>query len=431
MEESMEINSATDTKEQSLSILKNKSIRRLGIGQFLAVAATYAIFFSSIAFVEEKTHSSAQMGVMIFAIMLPGYMMGMLAGVFVDRVDRRHAMVIATLVSLLAAGLFSAGTKWTDHITLLLVIIYSSNFILSALVQFTASARDSIIPNAVRSEDLFAANSIVQVAYLGAQALGTVLLSPILFRAGGTPAVGLAAIPLFALAALAYARLPQQVGIRKPGKSNRTLAVFWADLKEGWQFVRGKADLSRAIAYLVLVSALVLVFTTLLPGLASRVWGIAVENVMVIAVPGGLGFALGLWLVGRRGHLLKVEEWISAGLLILGGGLALISLMNDLHGAAILMFLIVSAITGVGFALVIISARSFIQEQTPDELRGRVMSTQMFLCNTASTLPLPIIGGLADAIGIKTVFVLLGFSVLGAGVISARITRSKEGVKWA
>ena len=129
--------------------------------------------------------------------------------------------------------------------------------------------------------------------------------------------------------------------------------------------------------------------------------------------------------------MLKVEEWISAGLLILGGGLALISLMNELHGVAILMFLLVSAITGAGFALVIISARTFIQEQTPDELRGRVMSTQMFLCNTASTLPLPIIGGLADKIGIKTVFVLLGFGVLGAGVISARITRSKEDVKWA
>jgi MFS family permease len=422
---------ATSSNVQRFSILKNISIRRVSIGQFLAVAATYAIFFSSIAFVEEKTHSSAQMGVMIFAIMLPGYMMGMLAGVFVDRVDRRHAMVIATLISLFVAGLFSAGTHWTDRLPLLLIVIYCSNFMLSALVQFTASARDSIIPNAVRSEDLFAANSIVQVAYLGAQALGTVLLSPILFREGGTPAVGLAAIPLFALAAVAYARLPQHVGIRKPGKTNRTLAAYLADLREGWQFIRGKADLGRAIAYLVLVSALVLVFTTLLPGLASRVWGIAVENVMVIAVPGGLGFAVGLWLVGQKSHLLKVEEWISIGLLILGGGLALISLMNELQGAAILMFFLISAITGAGFALVIISARTFIQEQTPDELRGRVMSTQMFLCNTASTLPLPIIGGLADAIGIKTVFVLLGFSVLGAGVISARITRSKEGVKWA
>jgi predicted MFS family arabinose efflux permease len=427
----MQAKSPAASKDRQLSILKNESIRRVGMGQFLAVAATYAIFFSSIAFVEEKTRSSAQMGVMIFAIMLPGYMMGMLAGVFVDRVDRRHSMVIATLISLLAAGVFSFGTRYTEDLPKLLVIVYGCNFVLSALVQFTASARDSILPNAVESEDLFAANSIIQVAFLGAQALGTVLLSPLLFRHGGTPAVGLAAVPLFTLAAIAYGGLPQHVGIRKSGKPKPTLTAYWADLRDGWRFIRGKAALSRAIAYLVLVSALVLVFTTLLPGLASRVWGIAIENVMVIAVPGGLGFAMGLWLIGRRGHLLKVEEWISIGLLILGGGLALISLMNELHGAAFIMFFLISAITGAGFALVIISARTFIQEQTPDELRGRVMSTQTFLCNTASTLPLPLMGGLADAIGFKSVFVLLGFSVLGAGVISVRYTRSKEGVKWA
>ena len=238
-------------------------------------------------------------------------------------------------------------------------------------------------------------------------------------------------LTVFILAAFFYGSLPQQVGTRKSSRTNPTLAAYWSDLREGWRFVRGNSALSRAITYLVLVSALVLVFTTLLPGLASRVWGIAVENVMVIAVPGGLGFAVGLWLVGRSGHLLKVEEWISVGLLTLGGGLALISLMNELHGAGLIMFFIISAITGAGFALVIISARSFVQEQTPDQLRGRVMSTQQFLCNTASTLPLPIIGGLADAIGFKSIFVLLGFTILGTGIISAKFARSKEDIEWA
>jgi MFS family permease len=427
----MQVKPATTSKVQRLSILKNESVRRLGIGQFLAVAATYAIFFSSIAFVENRTRSSAQMGVMIFAIMLPGYMAGMLAGVFVDRYDRRHSMVLATLISLLVAGIFAAGTRSVENIPLLLVIVYSCNFVLSALVQFTASARDSIIPNAVKPKDLFAANSILQVAFLGAQALGTVLLSPILFRAGGTSAVGLVAIPLFALATISYGRMPQHVGVQKSDKPKRTVVAFWSDLRKGWQFIREDDALSRAIAYLVLVSALVLVFTTLLPGMASRVWGIAIENVMVIAVPGGLGFALGLWLIGRRPDLLKVEEWISVGLLILGSGLAFISLMNELHGAVFLLFFFISGFTGVGFALVIISARTFIQDRTPDELRGRVMSTQMFLSNTASTLPLPIIGGLADTIGFKSIFVLLGFSILGAGGISARIARREEGVKWA
>jgi len=417
-------------RTQALPILKNETVLRVSLGQFLAVAATYAIFFSSIAFVEQRTQSSAQMGVMIFAIMLPGYMMGMLAGVFVDRHDRRHTMVFATLVSLLAASVFSLGTRYVEDLPLLMGIVYSCNFVLSALVQFIASARDSILPNAVESEDLYAANSIVQVACFGSQALGTVVLSPILMRVGGTQAVGLVAIPMFALAAVAYGGLPKHIGIRKLEKSNPTLNAFWVDLKEGWSFIKSSVTLSRAITYLVLVSSLILVFTTLLPGLASRVWGIAIENVMVIAVPGGLGFALGLWFVGKQGHLLKVEEWISVGLLILGSGLALISLLGELHGVAFLLFIFISSLTGVGFALVIISTRTFIQEETPDDLRGRVMSTQLFLCNTASILPLPIMGGLADSIGFKPIFILLGFGALGAGAMNVRFAHRKEGAKW-
>jgi DHA3 family macrolide efflux protein-like MFS transporter len=406
-------------------------VRCLGLAQFLAVAATYSIFFSSIAFVEQQTQSSAQMGVMIFAIVLPGYMVGMLAGVFVDRYDRRKSLLISSCFGLISAGVFALGTYLSVELKSLLVVIYCSNFVLSAAVQFSASARDSLLPKAVESEQLYSANSIIQVAFLAAQGFGTVLLSPVLFRLGGIPTVGLVAVPLFVLATISYVGIPREVGVQASSGSGKTLSSLWNDLRAGWKYINDDAALSRAIAYLVLVSSLILVFSTLLPGIASRVWGIAIENVMIVAVPGGLGFALGLWLVGQRGHLLRVEQWVSVGLLTLGGGLALISLLNELQGFSILFFLLISAITGMGFALVIIAARTFTQEHTADEYRGRVMSAQMFMCNLASTLPLPIIGGLADAIGFKSVFVLLGFSVLVAGFISVRAMRSKEGVKWA
>jgi DHA3 family macrolide efflux protein-like MFS transporter len=427
----MPIKPAVSTDDPKLSMLKNRSVLRIAVAQFLAVAATYAIFFSSIAFVEKRTQSSAQMGVMIFAITLPGYMVGMLAGVFVDRYDRRKSLVIASLVSLVIGAAFALGTYRFEELTPLLVVVYCCNFVLSACVQFSASARDSLLPNAVESEQLFAANSIIQVAFIAAQGLGTVMLSPILLKMGGTPAVGLATLPLFALAALAYVGIPKHVGAQASKRSVKTFSNLWSELKDGWRYITSDSKLSHAIAYLVLVSSLILVFSTLLPGIASRVWGIAIENVMIIAVPGGLGFAFGLWLVGRQGHLLKVEQWVSVGLLTLGGGLALISLLRELRGFSVLLFLLISGVTGTGFALVIIATRTFIQAHTPDKLRGRVMSTQMFLCNTASTLPLPIMGGLADAVGFKTIFVLLGFTVIGAGVISARTARREEEVKWA
>ena len=50
------------------------------MAQFAALAATYAIYFACMALVEEKTRSSAQMGLMVFSSP-PGFLFGMLAGV--------------------------------------------------------------------------------------------------------------------------------------------------------------------------------------------------------------------------------------------------------------------------------------------------------------------------------------------------------------
>jgi len=395
-------------------------LRRLSVAQFVALAATYAIYFASMALVEEKTHSSAQMGLMIFSSTLPGFLFGMLAGLMVDRHDRQPVLVVGNLLRLFVAAGFAAGTRWLDSVPLLLASVYASNFLLSTIAQFTTSAEGSLIPHVVPQERLLAANSVFQVATLGAQGAGTVLLAPLLLRLGGAPAAGAAAMPLFALAAWTCARLPARLGERSKEQTSQTWASLRTDLHAGWRFIAGDASVRQAVGYLVLVSALSLVLTTLIPGLAARAWGVPLEYMTYLAVPGGFGFGLGVWLVGRRGHLLKEKEWISAGLLALGGGLALLPALHVLHGLYIFLFLLVSAGIGGGFALVIVPARTVVQERSPDEMRGRVISTQLFLSNVASTLPLPLTGGLADFLGFRRVFALLALIVLGAGAVSVR-----------
>jgi len=120
---------------------------------------------------------------------------------------------------------------------------------------------------------------------------------------------------------------------------------------------------------------------------------------------------------------LKEKAWISAGLLAVGGGLALLPALHALRGLYVPLFLLVSAVVGAGFALVIVPARTVVQERSPDEMRGRVISTQMFLSNIVSTLPLPLTGGLADLIGLRRIFALLALVVLSIGAASVRHAR--------
>jgi DHA3 family macrolide efflux protein-like MFS transporter len=408
------------SRESSASVATQTTLRYISSAQFVALAATYTIFFASMTLVEERTHASVQMGLMIFAFTLPGYIVGMLAGVLLDRYDRRRALIVGNLLCLFIAAGFAAATRWLDDLSLSLIAIYSSNFLLSAMLQFTASARDSLIPRAVAPKQLMAANSILQIVMLVAQGIGTVLLAPLLIRWGGAPAAGLAVLPMFALATWLYAQLPYRIGEVRGASGQRTLVSLLEDLRAGWNFIASHAPVRRAIGCFMFVSALILVIATLMPGLMTRVWGVPVAYMTVLALPGGIGFAVGVWMIGRWGDRHKKEAWMTFGILTLGVGLILLPALNTLHGFYVILFLLVSFGTGAGFAMVIIPARTLVQERAPDEVRGRVISAQLFLSNAASTLPLPLMGKLADVFGLRRVISLLALIALSVGVVRTR-----------
>ncbi len=78
---------------------------------------------------------------------------------------------------------------------------------------------------------------------------------------------------------------------------------------------------------------------------------------------------------------------------------------------------------GLGLALITIPAKTVLQERPPAGMRGRVISTQLVLGNAASTLPMPLGGGLADLIGIRKVLLILACVTLGAAAASVHRTR--------
>jgi MFS family permease len=81
-------------------------------------------------------------------------------------------------------------------------------------------------------------------------------------------------------------------------------------------------------------------------------------------------------------------------------------------------------VLGVGLALglVIIPARTVLQERPPAAMRGRVIATQLALGNAAAVIPLLIGGNLADRLGVRPVMGLLSLLALGLGLVGLRYT---------
>lgn len=404
------------------SVLKNRNFRRLYLAQFASLTATYAIYFASMALVEEITRSSAQMGLMIFSSTLPGLLFGLLAGVVVDRQERVKIMMAANLLRVLVALAFSAAIHFFPRIYLLLTI-YLTNFCISALTQFLISAEGATVPRLVGEKKLMAANSLFNISSLVSQGAGLVVLAPLLLKISGAEAVGLVGAILYLAALVIIAPLPRENMTRKP-RQGRRLAEIWTELKEGWRFIFSDRLVAWATFQLTLASMLTLMLTTLAPGFVARVLGLEVADAVYMAVPVGMGFGLGIALMGRRGKLLSKERWISIGFIALGLGLAVLPFPRGAGGPSFLLLAMVIFTIGLGLALVTIPAKTILQERPPVGMRGRVISTQLVLGNAASTLPMPLGGGLADLIGIRKVMLILACITLGAAAAGIRQARS-------
>lgn len=147
---------------------------------------------------------------------------------------------------------------------------------------------------------------------------------------------------------------------------------------------------------------------------------------MILLLPGGVALVLGSILMNRWEGRLNRVGWIALGLTGLGFGLALLGLSSGARVQATgpgalspAVWLVLPIILALGFmlALVVVPARTVLQESPPPEIRGRVIAAQLALANAAAVIPLLLGGALADQLGLQPVMGILGALAVGAGAV--------------
>jgi len=159
-----------------------------------------------------------------------------------------------------------------------------------------------------------------------------------------------------------------------------------------------------------------------------------------VMAPAGIGMVCGTALLNRWGDRLEKHFLTNLGLftvavcLGLTGGLAwLVSLLTggqppliELPALGEVSFVVLpvmalALVAGFGFVAIMVPAQTLLQERAPVDLRGRVFAVQLMLSNFASIIPLLLLGGLADLIGVDQTLALIGVLIAVAGVISVRM----------
>ena len=336
------------------------AFRRLWLGQALSITGSRMTTFAVALQVYRLTHSSAAVGAVGLVSGAAGITVGLLAGGFLDAVDRRRALVVTSLAQLatsagLAAQAFTGGGA--------LWLIYVLVALQAALGAVSVPARNTFLPRLLPAERLTAGAALLTLVGRLGGVVGPMLAGLITAAAGlkfcylVDAASFLAA--LYGVTGLPALRLAADEGGR-PGLRA---------IGEGLRFVRRSRVLTGVL--LADISATVLaVPVALFPAIADERFGGSPELLGLMTTAMAVGGVLGTALsgpVGRVQHqgramLCAVAAW---GLSIAGFGLA--------HGVVLtLLALLVADAADVSSVML---RATIVQMATPEAFRGRVSAT--------------------------------------------------------
>src|SRR5450755_515667 len=422
------------------TVLRNRSFLLLWLAQLLSQTVFNAANYGVIAIVTAVTHSTVLVGVAIISFTLPAVPFSLLAGVYVDYLDKRLVLWVSNALRDLATGLIVVALLWNSQS---LVPLYILAFFISLITQFFMPAEASAIPLLVGKRDLVPALSLFNITLTLAQAIGflviggliTSLFPPFTLTLGTLSIHVQSYDVLFAFVAIVYVictllilAMPTnalQGHVQKndtellTSLGRQTLRIIGHDVKETWDFIRSDHQLMLALLQVSFVSILLLVIGELAGPFIVDVLHLPVQDMPIIFAPAGIGLVVGGLIMPTLTQRLGKERAITIGCICTAICLALIPITRfswSLLSLPVLgALLLVSGLTffiGIALDLVNIPAQAVMQERAPEQERGRVISFQSMFYNAGSIPVLLFAGAIADILGIETVIFLLAAAIL-------------------
>lgn len=421
-------------------VLANSNFRALWMAQLLAQTSQHAIHFIQMVLIEQLTGSAVHLGFIILAFTLPGVIFSPVAGVMVDRFPKKWVLVASNLGRVALAASYVVILSALTGIWELLAI-YAVTFLMATLAQFFAPAEAATIPLLVGEDRLIAANSLFTITMLASQAIGLMILGPLVVSLARVEGGFIIIAAMYLGATALVATLPhdrQTAPASAPLGSASGWRRLWAEFSEGLGFVSGRPRLKAATVQLLTIATMVMVMAMLAPGYAVRVLGMPPQSAVIVFLPAGVGMLAATASVGRWGHVMRRPRFGALGLAMAGTGFAAMGWLSmdyqkllqpilRVYPRAAFSLTTATMALGlvIGFCLssVNILGQTQLQRESPPYIRGRVFSVQFMLNNLVGIPPMLILGGMADAIGIPPVFIIVGALAIAMAGIGAVIGR--------
>ena len=382
-------------------VFRNRNFKWMWTGQLVSTMGTALTSLAASILVFRLTNSAMSVGLMLMATAAPSLLVGLFAGVLVDRFDRKKIMIAADLIRAVLVMLIPF------LVPLNIIWLYIIVMLTSAIGQFFDPAHESVLPEVASEEELAAANSLMAISSFGSTAIG--------FAASGLIASAANINWAFYLDTLtflfsAFCILRIRIKPIQAEEETSTLQVM-KNLKIGVRQLFSTPILrslfTAQVPVLVscgLANALLLPFA--LRALKATEFEYGIQEGLT-----SLGFIVASLLVAGIFDRMREGSWIAISYL----GMALAGIAYSFTHSIPLAIVIVT-ISGFFNAPSSIGRRLVIQRNTPREMRGRVNSV-FFVTRDVLFLIGMAAAGLADFIDVRIMYLGSSIFLLGGAIL--------------
>lgn len=368
------------------------------VGQTASLFGSSIVQYAVMWYITLDTKSGVAMMLFVLFGFLPQGVLSVFGGVWADRFNRKHLIMIAdAVIAAVTLMLAIAMTMGITNLWLILTIVG----IRSAGAGIQAPAVNALLPQLVPSGQLLRVNGI-----FGTINSAMALLAP---AAAGVVYAAWSIIPTFyidvvtAVIGIGILAFVPVKNLAEPTENPSYIADLKAGLSYSWRhhFVRWMLVLYAFVFLLTVAPAI------LTPLLVAREFGDEVWKLTVLE----LSFAVGMLIAGLL--VATVFAKSKKGVLVLVGCIGFAITVFGL-GLAPDLWLFYFFMFGHGLAVPFLSApaTTFLQQSVETEFQGRVFSLVAIIMALATPLGMVVIGPLADVISVNLILVVAGVATL-------------------
>jgi len=430
-------------ESSAAAVFRNRPFLLLWLSQLATQVGGNMVLYGLTVLVYGSTDSNSAVSILILTFLAPAVIFSALAGVYVDRFDRRLVLVATNLIR---AALFVALAVFDANILLVFVL----NTLVSVATTFFAPAELSMIPIVVPRRQLTAATGIFTLTLNAAFAIGFTVLGPLVVSVF-SPTILIVVVAVLYLVAAGFCwtlppappgTMPHDAALHE---AEEAVGSFVQQFREGIAYVRAHPIVRWALLYLGIAASIVGILGVLGPGFAEEVLGLTEKDFVVVVLPLGVGVVTGALVVARVQGMIARRRLIEIGLIVLGVCLVLLSIaapiaefVGRVDSAApgpdlsrfvsvLTVVVAIAFVAGIAYAAVAIPAQTELQEEIPQAVRGRVFGILNMLVSVGSLLPIVIVGPISDTLGTMPVILFAATVILLVGILSV-IRRGRAAV---